>query len=163
MGSIQHRNALLLQAFFPYDSPKYSCVVLMLGANRGAARSSGIVLKNVALKMYSRGLLGNVSDYRAETKQDKTSGVIYASKNAKSSERVKKEFNLGKMKNFREPKIPAEGVPGVVGLGLKDAISILESKGLYVKFSGNGYVHSQSLASGSKYKKGDIITLTLKQ
>lgn len=162
-GQYSAQKRLAFCGFFPYDSPKYSCVVLMLGANRGAARSSGIVLKNVALKMYSRGLLGNVSDYRAETKQDKTSGVIYASKNAKSSESVKKEFNLGKMKNFREPKIPAEGVPGVVGLGLKDAISILESKGLNVKFSGNGYVHSQSLASGSKYKKGDIITLTLKQ
>lgn len=162
-GQYSTQKRLAFCGFFPYDSPKYSCVVLMLGANRGAARSSGMVLKNVALKMYSRGLLGNVSDYRAEAKPDKRAGVIYASKSSKNSDLVKNEFNLGKMKNFREPKIPSKGVPGVVGLGLKDAINVLESKGLNVKFNGNGYVYSQSLASGAQYKKGDIITLTLKQ
>ena len=37
----------------------------MEGANCGAARSSGTVLKNVALKLYSLGMLNNISDFHA--------------------------------------------------------------------------------------------------
>ena len=45
--------------FFPYKEPKYSCIVLMLRPNRGAAASSGVVLRNIAHKMYANGLLGS--------------------------------------------------------------------------------------------------------
>ena len=45
------KKRLSFCGFFPYENPKYSCIVVMEGANCGAARSSGTVLKNVALKL----------------------------------------------------------------------------------------------------------------
>ena len=57
--------------FFPYDNPKYSCMALVLsGAGNSANRTSGQVVKNMAIKMYSRGMLNNASTYTAERKDD---------------------------------------------------------------------------------------------
>ncbi len=41
-------------------------------------------------------------------------------------------------------------IPSVVGMGLKDAVYVLENRGLRVRFSGYGKVVSQSIASGVK-------------
>ena len=57
--------------FFPYDEPQYSCMALVL-ANGGnsANRTSGQVVKNMAVKMYSRGMLNNASVYSDSRKGD---------------------------------------------------------------------------------------------
>ena len=53
-------------------------------------------------------------------------------------------------------------VPNVTGMGAKDAVYILESKGLKVTVNGLGRVTSQSVAPGTKITKGRTIALTLK-
>ena len=53
-------------------------------------------------------------------------------------------------------------VPSVIGMGAKDAVYLLESKGLKVRLSGVGKVHSQSLAQGTLVRKGQTIGLELK-
>lgn len=52
-------------------------------------------------------------------------------------------------------------VPSVVGMGLKDAIFLLENKGMKVAFSGSGRVLSQSVIPGTKIVKGQVVTLVL--
>ncbi len=52
-------------------------------------------------------------------------------------------------------------VPDVVGMGLKDAVYILESNGLQVTVKGKGKVHIQSLAPGTTISKGQNIILQL--
>ena len=52
-------------------------------------------------------------------------------------------------------------VPSVIGMGAKDAVYLLESKGLKVNLVGVGKVKSQSIANGTIVKKGQTITLTL--
>jgi cell division protein FtsI (penicillin-binding protein 3) len=52
-------------------------------------------------------------------------------------------------------------VPSVVGMGAKDAVSILENLGLNVRISGVGKVTSQSLKAGEPFRKGNIIFLNL--
>lgn len=52
-------------------------------------------------------------------------------------------------------------VPSVVGLGLKEAIYLLESRGLKVSFSGKGKVVSQSLRKGTSFNKGAVIVIRL--
>ena len=52
-------------------------------------------------------------------------------------------------------------VPDVMGMGLADALFLLESRGLKVKFSGNGKVVSQSKKAGSAIRQGDKIELKL--
>ncbi len=53
-------------------------------------------------------------------------------------------------------------MPNVVGMGLKDALFILENRGLRVSFSGQGRVVKQSLVAGRKISKGSYVSITLK-
>lgn len=53
-------------------------------------------------------------------------------------------------------------VPSVVGMGLKDAIWLLENAGLKVLFTGTGRVTAQSLRAGAHAEPGQTIQLTLK-
>ncbi len=58
--------------------------------------------------------------------------------------------------------IQREGlVPNVTGMGLRDALFLLESSGLNVTVNGVGTVKSQSLPAGTKFQKGQIITINL--
>ena len=52
-------------------------------------------------------------------------------------------------------------VPDVMGMGLSDALFLLENRGLKVRFSGNGKVVSQSRKAGETIRQGDIITIKL--
>lgn len=173
IGSDGHygtQKRLAFCGFFPYDNPKYSCVVLMLGANRGAGASSGIVLKNIALKMYARGLLGNEPSYAAATvdKDGKpvakasSQATLIASTNPKNTSHVKKGLGISQAKVFQQPAAVSGGVPNVRGLAVRDAIRRLEDAGLCVRFAGSGYVVGQSLAAGTKYARGQVINLTLR-
>ena len=58
-------------------------------------------------------------------------------------------------------KIYRNIVPDVTGLGLKDAVYLLESSGLQVQILGKGKVHLQSLPAGTRVNKGQNITLQL--
>ena len=53
-------------------------------------------------------------------------------------------------------------MPNVVGMGLKDALYLLESRGLDVNFSGSGMVRWQSIPAGRKISAGDNVSLTLR-
>ncbi len=53
-------------------------------------------------------------------------------------------------------------MPNVVGMGLKDAIFILENRGLKVSFEGCGRVTRQSIAHGQKISRGGIVSIALR-
>jgi len=60
-------------------------------------------------------------------------------------------------------KVPAKSkVPNVIGWGLRDAVYILESRGLKVRVQGYGKVNTQSIPSGSQIIKGSTILIRLK-
>ncbi len=52
-------------------------------------------------------------------------------------------------------------MPNVVGMGLKDALFILESRGLRVSFTGKGSVRSQSIKAGEKISSGARVSIRL--
>jgi cell division protein FtsI (penicillin-binding protein 3) len=52
-------------------------------------------------------------------------------------------------------------VPNVVGMGLKDALFILENRGLRVQVVGAGMVKRQSLRPGERCQRGNTIILEL--
>ncbi|MNF01392.1 PASTA domain protein [compost metagenome] len=52
-------------------------------------------------------------------------------------------------------------VPDVMGMGIKEALYLLENAGLKVHISGAGSVNRQSIPAGSNYKKGQTINLEL--
>jgi cell division protein FtsI (penicillin-binding protein 3) len=52
-------------------------------------------------------------------------------------------------------------IPNVKGMGIKDAIYVLENLGLKVKIEGRGFVRSQSVLPGTRVTKGREIILKL--
>ena len=159
------KKRLSFCGFFPYENPKYSCIVVMEGANCGAARSSGTVLKNVALKLYSLGMLNNVSDFYASEQKSTTRPTFFATAADRSSNsKLVASAGIKELKRFRSPRNVTDGeVPEVIGLGAREAISRLEAAGLKVKLHGYGYVARQSVRAGTKAEKGTLVELTLRE
>ena len=147
--------------FFPYKDPKYSCIVVMLKPNRGAAASSGMVLRQIARKMYAHGLLG--SKGKSEKVENPAPATIYASYDNDNQTALTRNLNIKGARSFATPnKVKDGGVPNVRGLNIREAIAMLEAVGLRVKLIGNGYVASQSIAPGSSFKRGEEIELLLR-
>ena len=149
--------------FFPSDAPQYSCIVVMQGGPFGAARSSGTVLMNIALKLYARGLLNQFSDYK-DMQEHNGAKPIVTRMTDESKSALMSGLNVTSTTQLKPKSIPDNGVPSAIGMSLRDAVMTLEKAGLNVaatEGSGN-YVYSQTPAAGAKYKKGDKITLKLR-
>lgn len=147
--------------FFPYDRPQYTCMALILGpAGTSAAATSGQVVKNMAVKMYSRGMLNNASTYTDQKKGDVP--VVSATDN-KSFAAAASVLGLKGVKRVKSGDAQPSGtVPDVRGYDVASAVRLLEAKGLNVATAGAGHVASQSLQPGQAYRRGQQITLTLR-
>ncbi len=160
------KKRLAFCGFFPAENPKYSCIVLTCNPKQnafGAASTSGEVLKSIALKLYSRGMLDNSSDYRAEPAKNDPP-VLYATASAAKGKKVGKSITAnGVHRSIERPSTSQKGVPGVVGYGLRDAIATLERAGFNVDFKGAGYVSAQSPAPGKEIAAGSKVTLVLRE
>ena len=161
-GQYGGKKRLAFCGFFPYEHPKYSCIVLMLGADRGAGASSGMVMKNIARKMYAHGLLGEIPNYVEKPKDAKSYPTLFASMGDYVSNNIKRGLGIQAPHTYVRPKQVGKGVPNVIGLSVREAIKILEDAGLSVSFTGSGYVAGQSLAAGSHYARGQRINLRLR-
>ena len=56
--------------------------------------------------------------------------------------------------SLAEQKPPQNTMPDVTGMGARDALYMLESRGLKVRLSGTGYVKSQSIPFGHTLSDG---------
>ena len=68
------------------------------------------------------------------------------------------------MPNQRIVAVPNKGVnavPDLTGMGLKDAVFILENMGMNVKILGRGVIAKQSIAAGTHITKGTEIIIEL--
>ncbi len=59
-------------------------------------------------------------------------------------------------------RINYTSVPNVKGMGLRDALYVLENSGLKVGVVGNGMVQRQSLRAGDEVSKGSFIQIELR-
>jgi len=160
------KKRLAFCGFFPYDKPKYSCIVLTANPKRlfrGAASTSGQVMKNVALKLHARGMLDNSGNYLEDTHPD-SHAILYATTEHNPYENISADFKLTGSRRGYTPVPTAEGtVPAVTGLSLREAVSILEDAGYNVVARGVGYVKSQYPARGDTIASGTTVTLHLTQ
>lgn len=163
-GQYSGQKRLAFCGFFPYENPKYSCIVLMLDANCGAGASSGTVVKNIARKMYARGLLGAAPDFELETvpKDAKSYPTLFASMNDYAVNNIQRSLNVKSAHRYARPSKVDKGVPNVIGLNVREAIRVLENAGLIVNFTGTGMVTSQSPAAGSPCTRGQRVNLRLR-
>jgi cell division protein FtsI (penicillin-binding protein 3) len=86
---------------------------------------------------------------------------IINNKNRKISNTLKssKDFDLYVRK--LEDNLQSGVMPDLSGMSLEDVLFFLERYGIEVQFSGFGGVVKQSILSGEKFKKGNIIKLEL--
>lgn len=137
--------------FFPVDNPKYSMIVLTFHPTKnffGAASTSGEVVKNMALKLYSRGLLDMYPDYDDVTSSDKGMPTFNATQ-SDGYGNLLSTISAPESKNYYiDITTDTQGVPSVINFGLREAIARLEAAGYEVKFKGEGHVVSQKLTDG---------------
>lgn len=146
--------------FFPYDEPKYSCIVLMTvdAGVASAARASGRVLLNTALKLFARGLLNDISTSYTSTNTPSTAQLYGDTGHAPSI--VANGFGITTARQIKVAT-PRQGcVPDVTGMDVGAAINALEDLGISVeRINGAGYVTAQSLKAGTPLAKGQKCSL----
>ena len=139
-----YHNLATFVGFFPADEPKYSAIICLKSyLIRGSVY--GGVLPAAAMREIVDALYA----------LDPTWG-----------EEIESKVSVPQMALDREippqsdPKNPV--VPDVKGLGLKDAMYMIENSGLKVVYSGTGHVASQVPQAGHKAAKGSTVTISLK-
>ncbi|MBP5771769.1 MAG: transpeptidase family protein [Bacteroidaceae bacterium] len=135
------RYMVSFAGFYPSEEPKYSCVVCIKksGLPASGGGQAGPVFSELAQYVMAKGV------FRQATEAADSTSTF----------------------EMPQPKVlPAaeEGiVPDVSGLGVRDAVGLLESCGLKVRVSGQGRVKSQSIPAGSQAVKDQTITIELKR
>ncbi|MDE6396279.1 MAG: PASTA domain-containing protein, partial [Muribaculaceae bacterium] len=153
--------------FFPYENPKYTCIVVIshprTGGSNNAGIVSGTVMLNTVNRMYSRGMLGTGPDFRKTASSVPSSMTIQATRQANRDGLVRQFAGTGG--HGHRLVTPGETRPGtapnVVGLSLREAIVAIEERGYELKYSGTGAVVSQTPPPGQPLRKGETIELTL--
>lgn len=158
-GYNQGHYRLAFCGIFPYEDPKYTCMVLISNPApefRGAATTSGYVVKNIAFKLYAHGLLGKYSDYLADGNAESMPTLFACDKT--QIDEVRDVVGAKRSKKLRLPAKPSEGrVPDVVGLGMRQALALIEDSGYRIEAHGNGFAARQEPAPGTKARPGQII------
>ena len=153
------KRRLAFAGFFPYEEPKYSCMVLVQGAaGLSANRTSGQVMKQIALKMHARGMLAETPRLRKSVSSDRPT---IAATTSKDTERIASTLGHPVRKMATSKEFPASKVPDVTGFDIRSAIRLLESRGLNVEVQGAGRVTRQSIQPGAQAIRGQKILLTL--
>ena len=167
--------------YFPSEAPKYSMIVSIQkpGPTASGGLMAGSVFSKIAERVYAKDLrlpLTSAIDTNTVVIPHVKAGEM------RQTQRVLGELNIniqGKIADSRKevwgsthaaPQavvlesrgIMQNFVPSVIGMGAKDAVYLLESKGLKVNLVGVGKVKSQSIANGTIIRKGQTITLTMK-
>lgn len=166
--------------FFPSEAPKYTIAVVIQNTRQSrfvyGADVSGRVFKEIADHIYKRylntpkampaGVLDSFNYGIAGTKNDLNSIFNYLNISYKDNikEDVVRKANIkNKVAEIKidSTSLTANVTPDVKGLGLKDAVYLLENKGFRVSFTGKGKVATQSFVAGTPFSKGQNILLIL--
>jgi cell division protein FtsI (penicillin-binding protein 3) len=165
--------------YFPQKKPKYSCIVTLYTKYLNSEE-----MKNFSASSTAVPLFGKVSDKIYAFYFDKKFTPVNDSKNipiikntrGNNLSIISKELGLripdsentwvkvdtaNKQLNISGISLKNGIVPDVAGMGLRDAIFLLENRGLKVSYSGLGKVVQQSLEQGTQYNSGQKIHLTL--
>lgn len=167
--------------YFPADAPKYSCIVVVNGPTMSGYYGNvvaGPIFKEIADKIYSNRL-----ELQRETRlADRVGPLTPVSLSGHSADlrlafaalqvplQVQGEAEWvttqagDSMVTLLPRAIPSDAldrVPNVLGMGLKDALYILENRGLRVRFQGSGMVRQQSLPPGTRLRQGATIHIEL--
>ena len=167
-------------AFFPADAPRYTVLTTIeTRAQAGKAYYggplAGPVVKCMVDYIYNRGhdWYGRVGGDGPRRYPERVKGGDIAQIRRvadRLSPRASFDSRTGwgraavdSLSNVAITSLPDDrGVmPDVRGMGLKDALFVLESRGLRVRLSGQGAVVRQSIAAGTRIRPGAAVVITL--
>lgn len=175
---------LSFAGFFPADKPKYSCIVCIqkTGLPASGGGMSGVVFHHIAEGIMARDLKLSVTDAREPSSilipPAKTGNLLaadyvlnalgYSPKNGWGGTYPfgnpiwgivnSTHYSIAfQRQNYNNKKV----VPNVYNMGARDAVYLLEQRGLKVRIMGCGKVTKQSLVPGEKIKRGETCFITL--
>ena len=154
------RYWLSFAGYFPADNPRYSCIVCIKksGLPASGGGMSGVVFHHIAEGVMARHLKLSIDDAH-----DEQSVIVPDVKNGNTEDAnmILKKLGIDKRVQRDEAKYSENITPDVTGMGAKDAVYLLESRGLKVKVQGRGKVKRQSYPAGRQIVKGSECILTM--
>lgn len=181
----QMNYLLSFAGFFPAYEPRYSCIVCIQksGLPASGGGMSGVVFHDIAEGIMAQSLKLEAADAR-----DSLSILIPQVKNGNmlAASYVLDHLGIKQQSNWdgsylngnpiwghafessgktialhRVPEVDKNTMPDVHGMGAKDAVYLIESRGVKVKLNGRGKVMEQSIGAGERIKKGMVCSLRL--
>ncbi|WP_123985345.1 penicillin-binding protein [Taibaiella soli] len=169
--------------YFPTDKPRYTIAVVIRTKPHSGAYYGGTiaapVFRMIADKIFSTGIGGNwvgpldsiagLGDQKMIAKAATyKSYQILMKAMGKNIDAVIPNRAIAQMFTDSAKKLAVQKkelvsgmVPDVKGMGLKDAVYLLENQGLRVQVEGNGVVQTQSVTAGTPVVKGQTIVIQL--
>ena len=166
--------------FFPADNTRYSCIVVINNPRENGHYGGSVaapIFKELADKVYA----SDMSIHKALQQSDVVVSLPKVKQgHVEDANNVLANFNINRIVTH-EPWMVASttktevslearkierdlrngNMPDLRGMGIQDAIYLLESYGLVVEITGSGSVQSQSISKGYKFIKGSLIKLEL--
>ena len=174
---------LSFAGYFPADEPRYTCLVCIRksGLPASGGGMSGLVFHHISEGVMARHLKLSIDDARDTTSvmvPDVKGGNVLAADYVLSRLGIKTEREWsgsyadgnpiwGKARRkadeveLSQMKTYGNTAPDVTGMGARDAVYMLESRGLKVRLHGRGKVKSQSYPAGKPIHKGAVCVLTM--
>jgi cell division protein FtsI (penicillin-binding protein 3) len=182
-GNIKYQHGVYQASFvgyFPANDPQYSCIVLIRTKPHAALHYGGQlaapVFKEIATKLYAMYIDQKPASYALINKD--ASPYLYTG-NSNDLKNIYNKLNItytdSSMQNnwanvfsdssrhlMKARAINKNTMPDLKGMGLKDAIYILESLGVKINVKGRGKIVSQSVEPGTALEKGVTVVIELK-
>lgn len=171
--------------YFPADNPRYSCIVCIQksGLPASGGSMSGKVFHDIAEGIMAQSLKLDVKDAKDSASvfvPDVKDGNILAADYVLTHLGIKTNVNWSgsyangnpiwgrtehagsrSMRMIKEKQYSRKAVPDVSDMGARDAIFMMESRGIKTKIYGRGKVIKQSLEPGLPVKKGMVCAIYL--
>ena len=164
--------------YFPADAPRYSCIVCIQKSGLPASGGTmcGKVFHEISEGIMAQSLKVDVKDARDSASvfvPDVKAGNILAANYVLSHLGIKTNANWsgsyadgnpiwGKAERVGNHSIKLiREKPDVTGMGARDAIYNMESRGIKTQITGRGKVVKQSLMPGTVIKKGAVCSIVL--
>jgi cell division protein FtsI (penicillin-binding protein 3) len=181
-GNIKYYDMVYQASFvgyFPANDPQYSCIVVIRTKPHAALHYGGQlgapVFREVATKLYA--MYVEKKDPSLYAVKKDSSAYFYAG-NTKDIKNVLGTLNVSYADSVQQNEwsnvyasnyepvvrtntIKQQVMPNVKGMGLKDALYLLENMGLKVTVKGKGKIITQSIVPGTSLAKGITVMLEL--
>ena len=154
------RYWLSFAGYFPADDPRYTCIVCLKksGLPASGGGMSGLVFHHISEGVMAQNLKLDVNDARDTLSimvPDVKGGDLLAANYVLNQLGVKTNTNKSDISTQKGV------IPNVIGMGARDAVYQLESRGVKVKLRGRGKVKSQSIYAGTSVKQGMVCELNM--